>query len=252
MSTECLGANFDIHGGGVDLKFPHHENEIAQSEAATGQHFANLWMHNGHVMVDTEKMSKSLGNFFTVREVLKRYAPEVVRYFILASHYRSPLNYSQENLDHAKSAMDRFYTALRGLPISVVSDAELGAYGKRFYAALDDDFNSAEAVAVLFDVARDANRLRAEGDMPGASRLASVLSRLGATLGLLQADADGFLKGVSSNAGLSDAEIDSLVEQRVVAKQTKNWKEADRVRDLLKAKGVVVEDFPHGSTWRRA
>ncbi len=180
MSTRCLGEHFDIHGGGMDLKFPHHENEIAQSEAASGQRYVNLWMHNGFVQVDDEKMSKSLGNFFTVREVLQRYPPEVVRLFILTSHYRGPLNYSEENLEHAKASLTRLYTALRGLP---APDAQVDVgWRDRFELAMDDDFNTPEALAVLFDLARAINRLRVENEAEGA-RLGVTLKRLGAILG---------------------------------------------------------------------
>ncbi len=253
MSTQCLGDHFDIHGGGMDLMFPHHENEIAQSEAATGSHFVNVWMHNGFVQIDEEKMSKSLGNFFTVREVLKRYQPEVVRYFILSSHYRSPLNYSEQNLDSAKAALDRFYTALREVPESAAGvDADHSDYVVRFNAAMDDDFNTPEAVAVLFDVARELNRAKAENDPPVVTTLAGVLRHLGGVLGVLQDAPEAFLKaGVTATAGLSDAEIDALIAQRLAARQTKNWVESDRLRDELKAQGVILEDGPQGTTWRR-
>ncbi|MDH4274122.1 MAG: cysteine--tRNA ligase [Gammaproteobacteria bacterium] len=248
MSTQCLGNHFDIHGGGIDLKFPHHENEIAQAEAATGEHFANVWMHNGHVMVDSEKMSKSLGNFFTVRDVLQHYAPEVVRYFTLSSHYRSPLQYTQESIDGAKSALERMYTALRGVSVGATTD--LGEYGSRFYAALDDDFNTPEALAVLFDIARELNRAKQEGERSAAARFAFILGHLAQTLGLLQQTPEAFLRGVSTS-GLSDAEVEALILRRTTARKDKNWAESDRVRDELKAQGIVLEDAAGGTTWRR-
>ena len=195
MSTHCLGNHFDIHGGGLDLQFPHHENEIAQSCAATGEAFVNVWLHNGFVRVDDEKMSKSLGNFFTIREVLEQYAPEVVRYFILTSHYRSPLNYSDKHLDNAKSALTTLYTALRGLAGSAV---EVGnAFNSRFETAMRDEFNTPEAIAVLFDLAKEINRQR-EADPEQATQLAAQLRQLGSLLGLLQDDPEAFLQGKSN------------------------------------------------------
>jgi cysteinyl-tRNA synthetase len=201
MSTHCLGEHFDIHGGGMDLKFPHHENEIAQSEAASGHRYVNFWMHNGFVQVNEEKMSKSLGNFFTVREVLQRYQPEVVRLFILASHYRGPLNYADENLDHAKASLNRLYTALRGLPILDVPIDE--GWRARFEQAMDDDFNTPEALGVLFELAREINRLRDENDEAAAERLGASLRQLGGLLGILQTDPDEFLQ--SGNPYYADA-----------------------------------------------
>ncbi len=249
MSTDCLGDHFDIHGGGLDLQFPHHENEIAQSEAATGCQFVNYWIHNGFVQINEEKMSKSLGNFFTLREVLKTYAPEVIRYFILASHYRSPLNYADQNLDGAKLALERFYTALRGIDAAVVSDG--GEYQQRFCAAMDDDFNTPEALAVLFEIVTALNRARADQDAPLASQLAGNLRYLAGVIGLLQGDAEAFLKGSAGDDGLSDEQIETLIQQRIEAKQAKQWGEADRIRDELQAQGVIVEDGAGGSRWRR-
>lgn len=250
MSTNCLGHSFDIHGGGLDLQFPHHENEIAQSEGATGCKFVNVWMHNGFVQINEEKMSKSLNNFFTLREVLKAYAPEVMRYFILASHYRSPLNYSDQNLDSAKGALERFYNALRGVDAMEVTDG--GDYEARFRRAMDDDFNTVEALAVLFEIANSLNRAKADGDLEMAANLAGVLRYLGGVLGLLQDDADAFMKGgIGSGDGLSDADIDGLIEQRAKAKEEKNWAEADRIRDELQSHGVVLEDGAGGTIWRR-
>jgi cysteinyl-tRNA synthetase len=263
MSTQCLGDHFDIHGGGMDLMFPHHENEIAQSEGATGHKFVNVWMHNGFVQINEEKMSKSLGNFFTVREVLKQYRPEVVRYFILSSHYRSPLNYSTDNLDSAKAALDRFYTALRDVPVTENVDGALddNDYAVRFRAAMDDDFNTPEAMAVLFDLARDLNRAKAENKADDAKTLAVLLRRLGEMLGLLQDDPSAWLKGQARTATValdavivwSDKKIDALVAERLTARKAKNWAESDRIRDELKAQGIILEDRPDGTTdWRRA
>ncbi len=251
MSTHCLGCHFDIHGGGLDLQFPHHENEIAQSEAATGCKFVNYWMHNGFVRVDDEKMSKSLGNFFTIREVLKRYDPEVVRYFILASHYRSPLNYSDRNLDGAKAALTTLYTALRELPAGAEVH-EAAEEARRFHEALSDDFNTPEAMAVLFELARDINRLRSAGDVERASGQGALLRHLAALLGLLQRPPQRFLQGKSGESGgLSDREIERLVAARNQARAEKRWAEADRIRDELKKEGVILEDSGGKTSWRR-
>ena len=251
MSSRCLGEHFDIHGGGMDLKFPHHENEIAQSEAASGHKFVNYWMHNGFVQINEEKMSKSLGNFFTVREVLERYPPEVVRFFIISSYYRGPLNYSDENLDYARASLTRLYTALRGLPESEAPPQSV--YQDRFREAMDDDFNTAEALAVLFELAREINRLRDKGEIGEAARLGAGLRQLGAILGLLQDDPDSFLQGSGSGAaeGLSAAGIEDLIAQRTAARKARNWAEADRIRGLLAEQGIMLEDTPAGTTWRR-
>ncbi len=250
MSTCCLGNTFDIHGGGQDLQFPHHENEIAQSEAATGEKFVNLWMHNGFVRIDDEKMSKSLGNFFTVREILERYRAEDIRYFILASHYRSPLNYSDQMLDSAGAALTRLYNALRDVSIGMVDDS-CNEYISRFEAAMNEDFNTAEAIAVLFDLANQVNKLKTE-DADRASVLAAALKQLGAVLGLLQEDAETYLKSAgNASDGLSDEAIDTLIKQRSQAKADKNWAEADRIRDQLKAEGIELEDKGPETSWRR-
>ena len=264
MSTRCLGEHFDIHGGGMDLKFPHHENEIAQSEAASGQRYVNVWMHNGFVQINEEKMSKSLGNFFTVREVLQRYQPEVVRLFILSSHYRGPLNYSDENLEHAKASLTRLYTTLRGLP-AVEAPVEEDWHA-RFEQAMDDDFNTPEALAVLFELAREVNRLRIE-DKVAAAQLGVALKHLGGLLGLLQADSEDYFQGstvtvpsarigVKAHAPeitttLSKEQIDKLITERTAARKAKNWAEADRIRALLQDAGIVLEDTPKGTNWRR-
>ena len=256
MSTRCLGHHFDIHGGGMDLQFPHHENEIAQSEGATGETFVNVWMHNGFVRVNEEKMSKSLGNFFTVREILARYRPEVVRFFILNSHYRSPLNYSDEHLDEAQAALTRLYTALRGQTgmVNPIADpAGDDVYESRFQTAMDDDFNTAEAIAVLFEMAREVNKLRNEHPASAAS-LAERLKALGGVLGLLQSDPEAFLQGGAETEadGLDAAAIESLIQQRLDARKNRDWAEADRIRDALKAEGILLEDGAGGTTWRRA
>lgn len=246
MSTCCLGETFDIHGGGPDLVFPHHENEIAQSEAATGKQYANAWMHAGAVRVDGEKMSKSLGNFFTIRDVLDKYQPEVVRYLLVSSHYRSPINYSEDSLKEAKGALERFYTALRGLPDVSAEGGE--SFTSRFGDAMDDDFNSPEACAVLFEMAREVNRMR-ETDQQGAAALAARLKELASVLGVLQMDPDAFLQ--AGAAGKVDAaQVEALIAARLQARSEKNWAESDRIRDQLTAMGVVLEDGKGGTTWR--
>ncbi|MBU0900335.1 MULTISPECIES: cysteine--tRNA ligase [Pseudomonas] len=248
MSTCCLGDTFDIHGGGPDLVFPHHENEIAQSEAATGKLYANAWMHAGAVRVDGEKMSKSLGNFFTIREVLEKYQPEVVRYLLVSSHYRSPINYSEDSLKEAKGALERFYNALKGLPKVAAAGGE--AFVERFAAAMDDDFNSPEACAVLFELAREINRLR-ESNVQAAAGLAARLQELAGVLGVLQLEPEAFLQ--AGAAGKVDAaEVEALIAARLQARAEKNWAESDRIRDQITAMGVVLEDGKGGTTWRLA
>ena len=248
MSTCCLGNQFDIHGGGMDLQFPHHENEIAQSEGATGEHFVNYWMHNGFVRVNEEKMSKSLGNFFTVREVLKQYRPEVIRFFILTSHYRSPLNYSDEQLDEAQAALTRLYTALRNIDSNNAQIEQ--SYVERFKEAMDDDFNTPIAVSVLFDLAREINK--SKDSLDKQQQLASTLKHLASVLGILQDDPESFLQGDADTSGLSEAEIEQLIQQRLEAKHNKNWAQADQIRDQLKEQGIILEDAPGGkTTWRR-
>ncbi|MCW8923042.1 MAG: cysteine--tRNA ligase [Gammaproteobacteria bacterium] len=248
MSTCCLGNHFDIHGGGQDLQFPHHENEIAQSEGATGEKFVNLWMHNGFVRINDEKMSKSLDNFFTVREILKLYQGEEIRYFVLASHYRSPLNYSDQLLDTARSSLTRLYNALRGLDVPSVSLIEDEAEAK-FNKAMDDDFNTSEAIAVLFDLAGQVNRLREENpDM--ALQKAGVLKKLANVLGLLEADPETYLQG-GAGEGDDVEQIESLIQQRLDARANKDWAEADRIRDELHAMNIELEDKDGRTIWRR-
>ena len=252
MASEILGKHFDIHGGGADLQFPHHENEIAQSEGVQlhekgGQcQFVNVWMHNGFVRVDDEKMSKSLGNFFTIREVLKKYDAEVVRFFILRAHYRSPLNYSDAHLDDAKGALSRLYTALKTIPTSLTGESVNWdtPHAQRFKVAMNDDFNTPEAMAVLFDLANEVNRNQ-------SAQAADQLKALGATLGLLQRDAVEFLQCGSVN-GLSEAQITAQIAARTTAMQGKNYAESDRIRKALLDEGIVLEDSAAGTTWRRA
>jgi len=249
MTKCCLGDHFDIHGGGPDLPFPHHENEIAQSEAANGTKFVNYWLHAGAVRVNKEKMSKSLGNFFTIREVLAKYPAEVVRYLLTASHYRSQIDYSEDSLVEAQSGLERFYTALLDVPVAQVPALQ-GEYVERFNAAMDDDLNSREALAVLFDMAREVNILKRD-DLASASFLASQLKALGNVLGLLMQDPVDFLRGEAADGSLADAEIDDLMEQRNQAKKSRDFARADQIRDELKEQGIVLEDSREGTRWRR-
>lgn len=245
MSEALLGTHFDIHGGGQDLQFPHHENEIAQSEGAHGHEFVNYWMHNGFVRVDDEKMSKSLGNFFTVRDVLAKYDAEVVRFFIIRAHYRSPLNYSDQHLDDARSGLTRLYTALKNVapaPNAAIEWSDPAA--AKFKAAMDDDFNTPEACAVLFDLATEVNRT-------GSAERSALLKGLAGLLGLLGREPDAFLKGGPASGGLSDADIEARIAARTAAKKAKNFAEADRIRAELDATGILLEDGPAGTTWRR-
>lgn len=250
MSAHCLGEHFDIHGGGLDLKFPHHENEIAQSEGCSGHKFVNYWIHNGFVRVDDEKMSKSLGNFFIIRDVLKNYAPEVIRYFILNSHYRSPLNYSDENLDRARSSLTTLYQALLDIEPADVALDETSDYAQRFFQAMDDDFNTPKAISVLFDMSHELNRLNTS-DKAQAQVLAAQIKHLADLLGLLENAPQQFLQGSSAEGGLSDEEINDLIAQRATAKADKNWAESDRIRDVLVAADILLEDTPEGTRWRR-
>ncbi len=269
MGDDLLGERFDIHGGGADLQFPHHENEIAQSEGVHGHQHVNYWIHNGFVRVDNEKMSKSLGNFFTIREVLEKYDPEVVRFFILRAHYRSPLNYSDQHLDDAKGALTRLYTALKNVPPSPLTPPPPGGEGDQsslsrrrgrdgegeidwnnpfaaaFKAAMDDDFATPEAIAALFDLASEVNRTN-------DPERAGLLRALGGVLGLLQRDPVDFLQGGAEEGGFTLENIEQLIADRVAAKKAKNYAEADRIRKELSDAGIILEDTPQGTVWRRA
>ena len=248
MNSSILGDHFDIHGGGSDLQFPHHENEIAQSCCAHDGQYVNTWMHSGMVMIDREKMSKSLGNFFTIRDVLNHYDPETVRYFLMSGHYRSQLNYSEDNLKQARSALERLYTSLRGLDTSVEA-AGGEEFVARFKEAMDDDFNTPEAYSALFDMAREINRLKTD-DIAAASLLGARMRELADILGLLSQDPETFLQG---GAGEEDnvAEIEGLIQQRLDARAAKDWAAADDARDKLLAMGIILEDGAQGTTWRR-
>ena len=246
MNSKHLGNHFDIHGGGSDLMFPHHENEIAQSCCAHHTAYVNTWMHTGMVMVDREKMSKSLGNFFTIRDVLKVYDAETVRYFLMSGHYRSQLNYSDENLNQGRAALERLYTALRGLPVVAAAGGE--QYVERFRAAMDDDFNTPEAYSVLFDLAREVNRLKGEGAADAAA-LAGRLRELAGVLGLLEQDPEAFFKG--NEADDEVAEIEALIKARNDARAAKDWPAADAARNRLTEMGIVLEDGAGGTSWRR-
>lgn len=242
MSCATLGETFDIHGGGADLQFPHHENEIAQSEGATGKPLAKFWVHNGFVRVDNEKMSKSLGNFFTIRDVLLQYDAETVRFFIVRAHYRSALNYSDAHLDDARQALKRLYTALSLVEPATVSVDWSSPYAARFKAAMDEDFGTPEAVAVLFDLASEVNKTR-------SAELAGLLKALAQCLGLLQGDPKAFLQ---AGAGLDEAAIQAQIAARVAAKAAKDFAEADRIRQALLAQGIVLKDSAAGTTWEAA
>lgn len=246
MASELLGQPFDIHGGGMDLKFPHHENEIAQSEAAHHQVFANNWMHVGLLTVNDEKMSKSLNNFFTIQEVLAEYHCEVIRYFMLSAHYRSPVNFSKENLDQARQSLLGLYRALRGIDISEMEISK-NVFEEKFNEAMDDDFNTPIALSVLFDTAHEVNRLKEAGDLQQASLYATQLKKMGEIFGILQSSPEEFLRGDVSSEFVE--QVESLIQQRHKARAEKNWQEADRIRDELKALSVSIEDGSNGTTW---
>jgi len=256
MAVALLGPQFDIHGGGMDLKFPHHENEIAQSCAACDAPFARVWMHNGFVRINEEKMSKSLGNFFTVREVLPKLRPEVLRAFLLSSHYRGPVNYAEDNLRQADAALTRLYLALRG--VKPVRKVEPSGATAQFAEAMDDDFNTPEALAVLQSLARELNVAKTAGDGKRSAALAAELVRLGGHLGLLERRPEEWLSarseitdGGAEAAPIEDAEVDRMVAARIAARKARDFRESDRIRDELAARGIVLEDGASGTTWRR-
>jgi cysteinyl-tRNA synthetase len=250
MSTSLLGSYFDLHGGGEDLKFPHHENEIAQSCAACDSPFVHIWIHNGFVRVNEEKMSKSLGNFFTVREVLKTLRdPEVLRFFLLSSHYRGPINYSAAQLAQADETLLGLYRALQNsAPQGSVDAAEI----RRFRAAMDDDFNTPDALAVAQNAARELNLAKAAGDLPRTADMAATLRAMGAMLGVLQQDPDKYLKRSADATGLTDAQVEALLAARNAARAAKNYAESDRIRAQLNEAGILLDDKAGGTQWRRA
>ncbi len=246
MNSKHLGTHFDIHGGGSDLTFPHHENEIAQSCCAFDTPYVNYWVHTGMVQVDNEKMSKSLGNFFTVRDVLKQYDAESVRYFLLSGHYRSQLNYTEDNLKQAKAALERLYTSLRGIDANLEVNLSDFAEVAKFNTAMDDDFNTPEALSVLFELAKELNK---ETDQAKAADIAGVLIKLGEVLGILQSNPEQFLQGEQDDDEV--AQIEALIVKRNQARADKDWGAADEARDALTAMGIVLEDGPEGTTWRK-
>lgn len=248
MNGKHLGKHFDIHGGGSDLMFPHHENEIAQSCCAHDTPYVNYWMHTGMVQVNQEKMSKSLGNFFTIRDVLKEYTAETVRFFLLSGHYRSQLNYSESHLQQAHSGLERLYTAMRGITAATTNEEIRAPYEVRFRAALNDDFNVPEAMSVLFDITREVNRQRAE-NLSAAAQLVGLMIEYGAVLGILQQSPEAFLKGADVDTDV--AQIEALIAERNAARAAKDWQRADVARDQLQELGIVLEDTAEGTLWRR-
>lgn len=249
MSVDTLGETFDIHGGGQDLQFPHHENEIAQTCGATGKPFVNLWMHNGFIRVDDEKMSKSLGNFFTIRDVLKAYQPEVIRFFILSSHYRSPLNYSDANLKEARTALARLYTAIRDITDDTATHDQ--AFIAKFHEVMEDDFNTREAVTLLHEIAHEINKA-GDNQSERARTLAATLRYLGGILGLLQDKPENFLQSGKTGSGVTNDQIQQLIDERAMAKSQKNFSLADQLRDQLVGQGIILEDTSKGTIWRRS
>ena len=248
MSMDSLGETFDIHAGGADLKFPHHENEIAQSESATGKKFANYWMHTGPLRIDKEKMSKSLDNFVTIREALKGNSPEIVRYFLLSSHYRSPINYSESGLKESKAALDRLYNSINGLDFHMPEINLHSFHFKKFVKAMDDDFNAPEALAVLFDLAKVINKNKEDGNEDEASLLAGELIAMSEPLGLLQQDPQSFLK---SGVNMDELEINKLIKEREEAREGKDYSKSDKIRDYLFEQNIILEDSKEGTFWRR-
>ncbi|MGB0360899.1 MAG: cysteine--tRNA ligase, partial [Endozoicomonas sp.] len=246
MSKNCLGDTFDIHGGGSDLKFPHHENEIAQSEACNHVKFVNTWMHSGAIRIDNVKMSKSLGNFFTIRDVLDKYDEETVRYFMISSHYRSPINYSEDGLKEAGVRLERLYTALKGLNLNDVVAVADHEFEQRFFQVMDDDFNTPEALAVLFELVRHLNTIRSQ-DEAAALPLAVLLVKLGSVLGILQRDPEVFLK---SGSDVDEALIEQIIQKRADAKKNRDFAESDRIRDELARQGIILQDSREGTTWK--
>ncbi|RTE86850.1 MULTISPECIES: cysteine--tRNA ligase [Gammaproteobacteria] len=250
MNGKHLGKHFDIHGGGSDLQFPHHENEIAQSCCANDSPYVNYWMHTGMVQVDSEKMSKSLGNFFTIRDVLKTFDAETVRFFLLSGHYRSQLNYSQSHLEQARSALERLYTALRGVTAVAATESFAAVYREKFKVALDDDFNVPEAMTVIFDLARELNRLKGqENQQQEMGMCVSLMKEFGAVLGILEQDPEQFLRGQADTDEVS--KIEALIQERNDARAAKDWARADKARDALQAMNIVLEDGPEGTRWRK-
>ncbi len=248
MSMDALGESFDIHAGGSDLKFPHHENEIAQSESATGNKFAKYWMHTGPLRIDKKKMSKSLDNFLTIRDALKNYPYEVIRYFLLSSHYRSPVNYSETALEEAKAALDRLYTSIHDVDISDEGEAAKSSHTEQFQQAMDDDFNVPEALAVLFDLAKAANKAKETGDQERIKLLVNELVHLSKPLGLLQQDPGIFLK---SGVKVNESEIEALIDKREKARNSGDYSAADGIRDQLLEQNIILEDSKEGTFWRR-
>ena len=248
MSMDALGESFDIHAGGSDLKFPHHENEIAQSESATGNKFAKYWMHTGPLRIDKKKMSKSLDNFLTIRDALKNYPYEVIRYFLLSSHYRSPVNYSETALEEAKAALDRLYTSIRDVDISDEGEVAKSSHTEQFQQAMDDDFNVPEALAVLFDLAKAVNKAKETGDQERIKLLVNELVHLSKPLGLLQQDPEVFLK---SGVNVKESEIEALIDKREKARDSGDYSAADGIRDQLFEQNIILEDSKEGTFWRR-